>query len=226
MIQSVTLLSDTNNTLNKGDNVQGVFKQKKKIYGNLKPRYFYTPFRNEDKDEDIKVTPCDENSNIGEVFDRIKNYGVDINKDGDGFQLVKTLGDFKPKDMNEHLGKARKLSRFPDDTGRIPETYYYKTQASDAKKGGESGEPELKGLIESVTIKRDPNNTIRKNKNVSDVFNEDEIVKFDERIKKEIIISNKKGKNKPQANQKDVIFNVLQYLYFTKNIEINHKLED
>jgi len=37
---------------------------------------------------------------------------------------------------------------------------------------------------------------------------------------------NKKGKNKLQINQKDIIFNVLQYLYFTKNIEINHKLED
>ena len=37
---------------------------------------------------------------------------------------------------------------------------------------------------------------------------------------------NKKGKNKPQVNQKDIIFNVLQYLYFTKNIEISHKLED
>jgi len=37
---------------------------------------------------------------------------------------------------------------------------------------------------------------------------------------------NKKGKNKPQVNQKDIIFNVLQYFYFTKNIEINHKLED
>ena len=39
-------------------------------------------------------------------------------------------------------------------------------------------------------------------------------------------VLNKKGKTKPQANQKDIIFNVLQYLYFTKNIEINHKLED
>ena len=174
LIQSVTLLSDTNNTLNKGDNVQGVFKQKKKLYGDMKPRYFYTPFRNEDKDEDIKVTPCDENSNIGEVFDRIKNYGVDINKDGDGFQLVRTLGDFKPTDMNEHLGKARKLSRFPDDSGRIPDTYYYKTQAADANKGGDSGEPDLKGLIASVTIKRDPNNKMKKNKDVQTVFNEDE----------------------------------------------------
>jgi hypothetical protein len=39
-------------------------------------------------------------------------------------------------------------------------------------------------------------------------------------------VLNKKGKNKPQTNKKDIIFNVLQYLYFTKNIEINHKLED
>ena len=39
-------------------------------------------------------------------------------------------------------------------------------------------------------------------------------------------VFNKKGKNKLQINQKDIIFNVLQYLYFTKNIEINHKLED
>jgi len=37
---------------------------------------------------------------------------------------------------------------------------------------------------------------------------------------------NKKGKNKPEVNQKEIIFNVLQYLYFTKNIEISHKLED
>ena len=39
-------------------------------------------------------------------------------------------------------------------------------------------------------------------------------------------IFNKKGKNKPEVNQKEIIFNVLQYLYFTKNIEISHKLED
>jgi hypothetical protein len=39
-------------------------------------------------------------------------------------------------------------------------------------------------------------------------------------------VLNKKGKNKPQTNQKDIIFNILQYLYFTKSIEINHKLED
>lgn len=37
---------------------------------------------------------------------------------------------------------------------------------------------------------------------------------------------NKKGKNKPEVNKKEIIFNVLQYLYFTKNIEISHKLED
>lgn len=39
-------------------------------------------------------------------------------------------------------------------------------------------------------------------------------------------VLNKNGKNKPQINKKDIIFNVLQYLYFTKNIEISHKLED
>ena len=39
-------------------------------------------------------------------------------------------------------------------------------------------------------------------------------------------VFNKKGKNIPQTNQKDIMFNVLQYLYFTKYIEINHKLED
>ncbi|MBP5408435.1 MAG: hypothetical protein J6Y42_04790, partial [Bacilli bacterium] len=172
LIQSVTLLSDGKNALNKGDNLHGIFKQKNKIYGDLKPKYFYTPFRNEDKADDIRLSPCDENSNIGEVFDRIKNYGVDINKDGDGFQLVKTLGDFKPKDMNEHLLKARQLSKFPDDTGKVRDTYYYKTQAADANAG--DSEPDIKGLIASVTIKRDPNNKMKKNKDIETIFNEDE----------------------------------------------------
>ena len=36
-------------------------------------------------------------------------------KDGEGFQIVKTLGKIKPEDMNDHALKARKLSRFPDE---------------------------------------------------------------------------------------------------------------
>ena len=84
-----------------------------------------------------------------------------------------TLGKIKPEDMNDHALKARKLSRFPDESGRIPPTYYYKTQAPSegASKPGESGR---KGKVDSVTNKRDPNNSLNNGKDVETVFKEGE----------------------------------------------------
>ena len=170
LIQSVTLLNDPENTLNKGKPVERLFKQ---TYGDLKPDYYYTPFKCDDKEDKIDLQPCNENSKIGEIFDNIKNKGVNMAKDGEGFQIVKTLGKIKPEDMNDHALKARKLSRFPDESGRIPPTYYYKTQAPSegASKPGESGR---KGKVDSVTIKRDPNNSLNNGKDVETVFKEGE----------------------------------------------------
>lgn len=86
-------------------------------------------------------------------------------KDGEVFQIVKTLGKVKPEDMNDHVLKERKLSRFLDESGKIPPTDYYKTQ-SPSEGASKPGETRRKGKVDYVTINRDPNNSLNNSKDI------------------------------------------------------------
>jgi hypothetical protein len=173
VINSVTLLSDPNNNLNKGQNIEQLFNVR--LGPNASSTYYFVPFTAKTKDDDnIQLQKLNEKSKINEVFDQIKNYGVKITKEGDGVQLVKTTGTVGTTDLAKHLTEARNNSKKPGEDGTVPSAYYYKTKVIGSGDNGVDLEGERKGKVDSVTIKRDPNNDMYKGKDIETVFKEGE----------------------------------------------------
>ena len=163
IIQSITILSDPNNNLNKGQNIEKLFMDN--INKDMKPNYYFTPY-NPNSDESLQMQQIDEKEKVNEI--KLRN-------DGDGLQLIKTFGKVSANDMGQHLREAQKIAKQPKEEGKMPTTFYYKTKVlgSEITKEGNL-EGEKIGKVDSVTIKKDPDNSMHKGKDIETVFKEGE----------------------------------------------------
>ncbi|MBR4619254.1 MAG: hypothetical protein IKO49_08120, partial [Bacilli bacterium] len=160
IIQSVTLLSDPNNNLNKGQLVEYLFKEDIEKLG--KPSYCYTIYN--PSNDLVQLQTIDGNAKVSEIRGR----------PGEGIQILKTVGTVGPDDKAAHLREARKKSQTPTEGGRPPSSFYYKSQVlGGGSKAGEGGS-EPAGKVDSITIKRDDTNKMHTGKDVETVFKEGE----------------------------------------------------
>ena len=104
MIQSVSILCDGNNDLNKGANVEALFSGK--TFGDQKANYYFTPYSMNLKG-DISLKPCDKDSKMDDVFYQLKQNGAKLDRPGEGYQLVRTTGNVTPQDVDKHLNDRR-----------------------------------------------------------------------------------------------------------------------
>ena len=186
IINSVTLLSDPQNNLNKGQNIEQLFTGPAKT--SSLTTYYFAPFTAKTKDDDnIQLQKLNGKTKINEVFDKIKNYGAKINKEGDGIQLIKTTGTVGTNDMAQHLTEARNNSKQPGEDGTVPSTYYYKTKVLGSGEKGVDLEGERKGKVDSCTIKRDPDNDMFKGKDIETVLKEGEEEDEQEKLPGEVV---------------------------------------
>ena len=164
IIQSVTILSDPNNNLNNGLNIESLFADT--IGLNKNTTYYFAPYNLDKKDEEVQLQQVKETHKINEL--KLKNAG-------DCLQVIKVLGDTSSKDIAKHVLEARDISKIPGEDGKIPLKFYYKTKVlGEEEKSDESKESVRKGKVDSVTIKRDPDNRLHKEKDVETVFKEGE----------------------------------------------------
>ena len=170
LIQSVSILCDGNNDLNKGANVEALFSGK--TFGDQKANYYFTPYSMNLKG-DISLKPCDKDSKMDDVFYQLKQNGAKLDRPGEGYQLVRTTGNVTPQDVDKHLNDARNKASQPGSDGKVPASLYYKTQVL-GDSGKKSGGAERIGKVDSVTIKRDPNNDAHRGKDIETVFKEGE----------------------------------------------------
>ena len=135
------------------------------INKDMKPNYYFTPY-NPNSDESLQMQQIDEKEKVNEI--KLRN-------DGDGLQLIKTFGKVSANDMGQHLREAQKIAKQPKEEGKMPTTFYYKTKVlgSEISKEGNL-EGEKKGKVDSVTIKKDPDNSMHKGKDIETVFKEGE----------------------------------------------------
>ena len=56
---------------------------------------------------------------IKQKFDKIKNYGAKIHKEGDGIQLIKATGTVGTNDTAQHLIEARNNSKKRGEDGTV-----------------------------------------------------------------------------------------------------------
>ena len=162
-IHSVTILSDPDNNLNSGKKVKTVFDDDK--YKGVKPKYYYTSYDSKtENDENMELQQTDEK----EIVNLIK-----LKKPDYGLQIVKCLGDVTTNDMAKHLRQARKNAK--PVNGEPPTTYYYKTTVyGEGENEPAEGGSKRKGKVDSVTIKKDQDNSMHKGKDVETVFKEGE----------------------------------------------------
>ena len=174
VIQSITLLSDPTNSLNKGQIIEKLFKDE--IAPNAKTTYCYTKYIPSKEDDDtMQIQQIDGNTKVNEIK---------LEQPGDSIQIVKYLGPATPDDMANHLRTARKNSKNANKDEKVP-TFYYKTKLFGGEEGQE-GEPESEttGRVDSVTIKRDSENNLHKGKNLEIIFKEGEEEEDAEKVKK------------------------------------------
>ena len=165
IIQSITNLSDPNNNLNKGQSIESLFSNS--IGLNKNPTFYFVSYNPEKKeDESIQLQQINENEKINEL--KLKNTE-------DCLQLIKVLGDTSAKEMVNHLIEARDNSKTFGEEGKLPLKFYYKTKVMEGETNEDKKAENIRiGKVDSVTIKRDPDNRLHKGKDIETVFKEGE----------------------------------------------------
>jgi len=170
-IKSIIIKGDTENKLNEGKKIGDVFGKEKE-----KPKYYYCKVLGAGKNqpENIQLIPAEGDDNMDDVYDKIKTLGgISYNpKDDEGVQLIKVYGDAGKNDIEKHIKEAENNDNksAPKDK---PEQYYFQNRIL-GDNLDKPGEPKILGKVESVTIKRDPDNNLNKHKKIDDVFNDEE----------------------------------------------------
>jgi len=123
-VHSVTVLSDPLNKTNKNNKVKDVFRKAEENQGKRKPKpkkddakYYYTKVVGSKmvKPSDIKLTKVPKDTNMKEIYDRVKPLNTDSKKpeDGkdDGVLVVKVTGDANLKEILDQI-KDKDLIKF------------------------------------------------------------------------------------------------------------------
>ena len=167
-LRSVTVKEDNNNSLNKRKNIGQMFgdKDKKGI-----PTYYYTKVLGggKNKPENMQIYPAQGDTNMDDIYNNIKSLGgISNNPDDEGIQLIKVYGKVDPSEIGKHIQQSENIID-KNEPNKDPASYYFENKVLGDNK---SGEPGIK--VDSVTIKRDPNNDLNKGKDIETVFKEGE----------------------------------------------------
>jgi len=115
-----------------------------------------------------------DNTGLDDIYDHIKTNEGMSDKPGekDGVQLFKVTGKIDPKEIAKHIQDSRNNAPKEAEKDTPTEFYYENKVSGDDIRSKENRAADAKGLVKSVTIKRDPNNDLNKDKKVDQLFKE------------------------------------------------------
>ena len=113
---------------------------------NEAPVYYYTKVlgAGKNKPENMKLEPIKGNTNLNDIYNKIKTLGGVSKKpeDDEGIQIIKVTGKATPKDIGDHITQSEK--NLPKPAEKEPSVYYYENKI-------------LGGQIQVLNEKGEPN---------------------------------------------------------------------
>jgi len=154
-IQSVTIKGDTENKLNPDKKIGDVFGSKKdKEKGTPTCYYCKVLGAGKNNPENIQLIPAKGDTNMDDVYNKIKTLGGISNNpnDDEGLQLIKVYGKADINEIGKHIKQAENVANkaAPKDK---PEEYYFQNKII-GKNIGKPVETESLGKVDSITIKK------------------------------------------------------------------------
>jgi len=197
LIQSVTIKRDPDNNLNKNKKIDDVFNDEEGE-DDKDAKYFAckvgggAAFKNPDYNN-MQLIPVSDKNGVNDVYDYLKQNGG-LSDKGDGIQLFKVTGKVDNNLIPKHIQESRDTAPEQEKEDEPQEFYYATKVTNDNQENKDKEGANAKGVVKSVTIKRDPNNDLNKDKNVQQLFEE----------------AAKKDKDDEQEDEKPA------YYYYTK----------